>query len=125
MTTPAFASAASSSSSANATNKKMEEYNKAKEAKPDTDVEKRRRDMDTIPLSRYNLVPTMQRMDRIRKRPKRSFHECLTEILTTTRYRLNKELLAMDHHEMRPYVDEYELGVREACTKWLDRVCPR
>lgn len=97
-------------------------YAKA-EDKPDMDIEKRRRDLDHIPLTRFNLVPTLQRLDRIRKRPKRSFHDAMYELLTTTRYRPNKELLEIGRCP-REYVEEYERGVRESSKTWLQRFAP-
>lgn len=97
------------------------EYKKAQD-KPDMDIEKRRRDLDHIPLSRFNLVPTLQRLDRIRKRPKRSFKDALKELLTTTRYRPNKELLEIGRCP-RELVEEYERGVQESAKTWLDRFC--
>lgn len=99
------------------------EIHEKKEVKEDTDLEKRRRDMDNIPLSRYNLVSTLQRMDRIRKRPKRSFKEALHELLTTTRYRLNKELLA-EATCPRVYVEEYEKGIQQSSKSFVDRWVP-
>jgi len=94
-----------------------------KEPKEDIDLSKRRRDMDHIPLSRFSLVPTLQRMDRIRRRPKRSFKEALVELLTTTRYRLNKELMS-EPQCPRTLVEEYEKGIHQSSKTFVDRWVP-
>lgn len=90
------------------------EYAKADDKKPDTDIHKRRRDLDHIQLGRYNLISTMQRYDRIKKRPKRSFKEALDDLMLHTRYRLGKDLLAMTSYDIFHFKREYESGVREA-----------
>lgn len=90
-----------------------------KEVKPDVDIEQRRPDLNHIPLTRCNIVPTLLRLDKIRKRPKRSFREALEELLSTTRYRLSRELL----REKCPIelIEEYELGIHSSKKRMLDR----
>lgn len=98
-------------------------YTKPNDEKPDTDIHKRKRDLDHIQLGRHNLVATLQRYDRIHKRARRSFKEAVTDLELHTRYRLGKDILSMDYNEIRPYKHEYEMGIREArqdiWRKWM------
>lgn len=75
----------------------------------DGDVEVRRTDLDHIPLSHRNIVPTMQRFDRIHNRPKQTFGETLACLMSATRYRLNRELQREGIPSM--LVSEYERGI--------------
>ena len=90
-----------------------------KKEKPDKPIEERQRDKDHIPLTLYNLVPTMQRYDRLHRAGKRTFQECYMDLVTNTRYRPGRELLTKG---IPPgAVKEYELGVRRAAEKELER----
>ena len=94
-----------------------------REPKPDLDVEQRRKDLDAIPLTSYNLVSTMQRYDKIHHKPKRPFKECFIDVITNTRYRLSKEL-SQEVRCPRELIEEYERGQREFAKSFVDRWCP-
>lgn len=92
---------------------------KRKRDEEDLDIHKRRREVEYIPLTYFNLVPTMRRYDRINNRPKRPFNEAFEELYANTRYRLDQKLSTLAHCPPELILD-YENPPKEAARRRAD-----